>query len=76
MILGRIVILALGLAGGLALAGYASTRSETVQDATRKAVKAGTKAKDWTTTKLATAKEEMGAMVQTAKDEIAAEKSS
>lgn len=68
MTLGKFVIFGVGvLVGGVV--GYAATKSDSVQKASKASIKAGLKAKNWTVDTFQNAANEVKEMVQDAKAE-------
>ena len=72
MSLGKVAIFSVGLVAG-GLIGYAATKSEAVQKASKATIKAGLKAKDWTVGTVKQAKDGVVSMVKSAKEENAVE---
>jgi len=69
MSFGKIAIFAAGAVVG-GVIGYAATRSRTVKKATKCAIKAGLKAKDWTVGQYGKARDGVSAMVRDAEKEV------
>ena len=69
MSLGKIAIFAAGAVVG-GVIGYAATRSKSVKKATKCAIKAGLKAKDWTVEQYGKAKDGVTAMAKDARKDV------
>ncbi|WP_419785966.1 hypothetical protein [Pseudodesulfovibrio sp.] len=69
MSLGKVAIFAAGTVVG-GIIGYVATRSNVAEKATKSAIKAGLKAKNWTVEKYDKAKDGVTAMVKDAKKDV------